>query len=436
MNGTVPPAVRELWAVVDRLAPRDEAAWEARPALRRGRLVSRARAAQLRTTLAHLERAVGRPEMPEGAAGSVRILLGPEGADAFLELAAAGELRAPGTGRSGELSWSSVAALRDCLAILGEETGVEMLLPQVWRPQAKPPVTPAQAAALYRRMADMAASAPLDALLARTLAVVGVALDSGMPSGDMVARRLEHVDLDAGLLRAEWHRQNASHLPVVEDTVRLREGTVVALERWLTFRRELVDRLEGADPGALWVTTRPASRDFADGRSELYPAGLPLRQWGFGAAYRSGVGRLNEAMASRWDGDGPWEPLPLKFEQLVRAVEAERVRAWVPVSDAVWARVEPLFPDRSVRGQGGRAWRDHRQVLDAIGWRYQTRGAWARLPKGLGEPSAAAARLRRWVEDGTWARVCVVLREELGAGGAGWAELAARSVGPEPSPSG
>lgn len=436
MTGTVPPSVRELWAVVDRLAPRDEAAWEARPPLRRGRLVSRSRALQLRTTLAQLERAVARPEMPDGAAGSLRVLLGPEGTDVFLELAAAGELRDPGTGRTGELSWSSVATLRDCLAILGEETGIEMLLPKVWRPAAKAPVTPAQAAALYRRMADMAASAPLDALLARTLAVIGVALDSGMPSGDMVARRLADVDLDAGALRAEWHRQNAAHMPVPEETVRLREGTVVAVESWLRFRRQLVDALEGADPGALWVTTWPTSRGFADGRSELYPAGLPLGPWGFSAAHRSGVGRLNEVMAGRWDGDGPWEPLPLRFEQLVRAVEAERVRGWTPVSDEVWARVEPLFPDRSVRQQGGRAWRDHRQVLDAIGWRYQTRGAWARLPKGLGEPSAAAARLRRWVEDGTWAQVCAVLREELGEGGAGWAELAARSVGPEPSPSG
>ncbi|MFD8516618.1 hypothetical protein ACFV27_37440, partial [Streptomyces antimycoticus] len=352
MTSTVPPALRELWAVVDRVAPRDPAAWEARPPLRRGRRVSRSRALQLRATLAQLERAVARPEMPEGSAGSVRVLLGPEGTDCFLELAAAGELRDPRAGRSGELSWSSVAALRDCLAILGEETGIEMLLPKVWRPRASAPVTPAQAAALYRRMADMAAGAPLDAVLARTLAVVGVALDSGMPSGDMVARRLDDVDLAVGTVRAEWHRQNASHMPVPEETVRLREGTVVALERWMRFRQRLVDTLEGSDPGALWVTTQPVTRDFADGRSELYPVGMPLGQWGFGAAYRSGVERLNDAMAGRWDGEGPWAPLPLRFEQLVRAVEAERLRSWVPLSDAVWARLEPQLPDRLVRQQG------------------------------------------------------------------------------------
>jgi transposase len=122
--------------------------------------------------------------------------------------------------------------------------------------------------------------------------------------------------------------------------------------------------------------------------------------------------------------------LPLRFEQLVRAVEAERLRAWAPLSDVVWARLEPLLRDRLAGRQGPRG-RDYRQVLDAIGWRYQTRGAWVRLPKGLGDPGAAAAQLRRWVEDGTWDGVCAVLREELGTEGAGWAELAARSVGPE-----
>lgn len=410
------PSIRQLDALVERVAPRSEAAWEVRPPLKRGRLVSSSRALQLRATVRQLERAIGRPEMPDGAAGSVSVLLGPEGVDAFLELAAAGELRDPARARqaSGPLPWSSIGTTRDCLGILGEEAGVEMLLPRVWRPTAKAPVTPAQAAALYRRMADMAASAPLDALLARTLAVVGVALDTGMSSGDMVARRLEDMNVDGGVLRASWHRQNGAHLPAVEEVVRLREGTVVAVRRWLRFRRDLVGALEGADPGALWVTVVPASRDFADGRSQLYPKGMPLRQWGFGAAYRSGVARLNEVMAGQWDGDGPWEPLPRRFEQLVRAVEVERARSWTPVSDAAWARVEPLLPDRSspVRGRG---WGDHRRVLDAIAWRYQTRGAWALLPERLGDPFAAETRLRRWVEDGTWSAVSAVLREVDGA---------------------
>lgn len=416
MTEQKPPAIRQLEALVERVAPRSEAAWEVRPPLKRGRLVSSSRALQLRATVRQLERAIGRPEMPEGAAGSVTVLLGPAGADAFLELAAAGELRDPERAKqaSRPLPWASIATARDCLAILGEEAGVEMLLPRVWRPAVKAPVTPVQAAALYRRMADMAAAAPLDAMSARTLAVIGVALDSGMSSGDMVARTIADLDMEAGTLRASWHRQNGSHLPAVEETVQLREGTVVAVGRWLRFRGQLVGALEGSDPGALWVTVVPASRGLADGRYE-YPAGMPLGQWGFGAAYRSGVVRLNEVMAGRWDGDVPWEPLPLKFEQLVRAVEVERVRSWVPVSDAAWARVEPLLPDRSVRRRGRHAWGDHRRVLDAIAWRHQTWGPWVLLPERLGDPFAAETRLRRWVEDGTWAAVAAVLREVDGA---------------------
>ncbi|MGW1811593.1 transposase [Streptomyces sp. NPDC002078] len=36
----------------------------------------------------------------------------------------------------------------------------------------------------------------------------------------------------------------------------------------------------------------------------------------------------------------------------------------VPLTDAQWARIEPLLPDRTPK-QGGR-WHDHRQVIDAI----------------------------------------------------------------------
>ncbi|MBT2408719.1 transposase [Streptomyces sp. ISL-87] len=40
------------------------------------------------------------------------------------------------------------------------------------------------------------------------------------------------------------------------------------------------------------------------------------------------------------------------------------------MNDAQWARIEPLLPDRMPR-QGGR-WRDHRQVIDAIAFKYRT----------------------------------------------------------------
>ncbi|MFF4341858.1 transposase [Kitasatospora sp. NPDC001540] len=42
----------------------------------------------------------------------------------------------------------------------------------------------------------------------------------------------------------------------------------------------------------------------------------------------------------------------------------------MPSTDARWARMEPLLPDRTPR-RGGR-WRDHRQVTDAIARKFQT----------------------------------------------------------------
>ncbi|MFF2206149.1 transposase [Streptomyces sp. NPDC058145] len=40
------------------------------------------------------------------------------------------------------------------------------------------------------------------------------------------------------------------------------------------------------------------------------------------------------------------------------------------MTDAQWARTEPLLPDRSPRRRG--RWRDHRQVIDAIAFKYRT----------------------------------------------------------------
>ncbi|WP_405889711.1 transposase [Streptomyces sp. NBC_00133] len=39
------------------------------------------------------------------------------------------------------------------------------------------------------------------------------------------------------------------------------------------------------------------------------------------------------------------------------------------LTDAQWARIEPLLSDRTPR-RGGR-WRDHREMIDAIAWKFQ-----------------------------------------------------------------
>ncbi|MFD9411564.1 transposase [Streptomyces sp. NPDC059989] len=75
---------------------------------------------------------------------------------------------------------------------------------------------------------------------------------------------------------------------------------------------------------------------------------------------------------------------------------------------AHWARIERLLPDRTLK-RGGR-WRDHRQVIDAIAFKYRTGTPWMDLPEHFGSWKGAHNRLRKWAADGTWEKVFTALR--------------------------
>jgi transposase len=85
------------------------------------------------------------------------------------------------------------------------------------------------------------------------------------------------------------------------------------------------------------------------------------------------------------------------------------------LSDVAWARIEPLLPDRSPR-RGGR-WREHRQVIEAIAWRYRTGSPWRDLPECFGPWQTAWKRLDRWARDGTWAKVLTAVQADADAAG-------------------
>ncbi|MGW1649365.1 IS5 family transposase [Streptomyces eurythermus] len=85
------------------------------------------------------------------------------------------------------------------------------------------------------------------------------------------------------------------------------------------------------------------------------------------------------------------------------------------LTDAQWARIEPLLPDRTPR-RGGR-WRDHRQVIDAIAFKYRTGTPWMDLPERFGSWKGAYSRLRMWAIDGTWDRVFAALLAQADAEG-------------------
>ncbi|TMU96537.1 IS5 family transposase [Streptomyces sp. DASNCL29] len=79
----------------------------------------------------------------------------------------------------------------------------------------------------------------------------------------------------------------------------------------------------------------------------------------------------------------------------------------MPLTGAQWARIEPLLPDRTPR-RGGR-WRDHRQVIDAIAFKFRTGTQWVHLPEKYGNWRGVYDRLRMWALDGTWERVFTAL---------------------------
>jgi transposase len=89
------------------------------------------------------------------------------------------------------------------------------------------------------------------------------------------------------------------------------------------------------------------------------------------------------------------------------------------LTDAQWALLEPLLPDRTPR-RGGR-WVDHRVAVNGIFWRVRTGAPWRDLPPEYGKWQTVYDRHRRWSGDGTWEKVLDALRADCDAGeGAHW----------------
>jgi transposase len=78
------------------------------------------------------------------------------------------------------------------------------------------------------------------------------------------------------------------------------------------------------------------------------------------------------------------------------------------ISDEFWAVVEPVLP--TAEGKRGRRWRDHREVLEAIAWRFRTGSPWRDLPEDLVPWQTAWKRHRRWSVDGTYAEIFAAVR--------------------------
>ena len=79
------------------------------------------------------------------------------------------------------------------------------------------------------------------------------------------------------------------------------------------------------------------------------------------------------------------------------------------LSEAAWARIEPLMPQAVGRS---RPWRDHRQVVEGIVHRYRTGVAWRDLPERFGPWQTVWERHHRFSTDGTWDKLLAILQSE------------------------
>ena len=84
------------------------------------------------------------------------------------------------------------------------------------------------------------------------------------------------------------------------------------------------------------------------------------------------------------------------------SVRVAGVSRTVLLTDAPWCRIEPLLP--SSRGQRGRPFRDHRQVVEGMIYRLRAGIRWRDLPVSFGPWQTVWKRHRRFSADGTWDR--------------------------------
>ncbi|MGV0740511.1 IS5 family transposase [Mycobacterium syngnathidarum] len=94
---------------------------------------------------------------------------------------------------------------------------------------------------------------------------------------------------------------------------------------------------------------------------------------------------------------------------------------WGPaLSDRMWARIEPLMPVASATG--ARPFSKHRQVVEAIIWRYRTGAPWRELPTEFGPWQTVWRRHDQFRRDGTWdAILAAVVTEADDADPIDWA---------------
>lgn len=111
----------------------------------------------------------------------------------------------------------------------------------------------------------------------------------------------------------------------------------------------------------------------------------------------------------------PWDPYPSGARAgRPQRREPRARRSWlrpVQTRSRLWGnRAVASGPDAEAGG-----WRDHREVIDAIAFTFQTGTQWVHLPEKYGNWRGVYNRLRMWALDGTWERVFIALMAQADA---------------------
>jgi integrase len=203
---------------------------------------------------------------------------------------------------------NSTNVRRRVLRRFGKALGIELELPPPPRVRVIPPVTARQQARLQSHVSGWASFLPPQyarrAVYVRLAAIVGLVVDTGARSGELVAMTVD--DLAADLSTATIIRRPQGGWPGEVEELPLSAATRKALAAWLDLRGQLVARLAGTPPSALWVSVRNGGR--------LGRAGLPIGPMALRRQYASAVAQLNADMKAQ--GVTGWVDLPRTLERL------------------------------------------------------------------------------------------------------------------------
>jgi len=95
----------------------------------------------------------------------------------------------------------------------------------------------------------------------------------------------------------------------------------------------------------------------------------------------------------------------------------------VQLTDAQWAKIEPLLPKFKRSAKGGRKPVENRRVVEGILWVLRSGARWKDLPSEYPSPTPCWRRLHDWEEQDVWLKVWRTFLGELDEKGElDWAE--------------